>query len=226
MKKFVLTLTLGLLTLCGTQAQNIHLANDLGIAENEVEAIKERIANKVDELQRNIQDMAGIGTMSHKGKMEVCNITLKLFIGEGNEYDTLVMTPYGYEPKRHQAVQMGYINSKALKKRQYKPMRDYFRQLINRSEDPKYRYKKVVIEAADAVRVDNLSRTGDGHYMATAHILQHFCGYSGDGRLMYHDYTAKTVTIYIDRIDISAPDGELITIWDIKLGDIDCNDIW
>lgn len=226
MKRLLFILALGCLTLCGAQAQNVYLANDLGIEAGEVEAIKERIVNKVDELQRNIQDMAGIGTMSHKGKMEVCNITLNLFIGEGNDYDTLVMTAYGYEPKRHQAVRMGYINSKANKKRQYMPMRDYFRQLIRRSEDPKYRYRKVVIEAADAVRVDNLSRTADGHYMATAHILQHFCGYSGDGRLMYHDYTAKTVTIYINRLETSAPDGELITIWDIKLGDIDCDDIW
>ena len=90
------------------------------------------------------------------------------------------------------------INSKYKKFKSHYPMTTYLSNLIKRSETPNYRYSQIVIEAADAVRVDNFSIIGDGRYVATAHILQHFMGYSSDGRrVQYEDYTAKTITIYI-----------------------------
>ena len=105
-------------------------------------------------------------------------------------------------------------------------MTTYLSNLIKRSETPNYRYSQIVIEAADAVRVDNFSKIGDGRYVATAHILQHFMGYSSDGRrVQYEDYTAKTITIYINRLEINTPEG-INVIWQILLGDVDCDDIW
>ena len=62
--------------------------------------------------------------------------------------------------------------------------------------------------------------------MATAHILQHFIGYGKDGtRIQYEDYTAKTITVYIERLEILTPEGYDYQ-WDILLGDVDCDDIW
>ena len=106
------------------------------------------------------------------------------------------------------------------------PMTTYLSRLIKNSETPNYRYSQIVIEAADAVRLDNFSPVGNGKYMATAHILQHFVGYGKDGvRKLYEDYTSKNITIYINRLEIATPEG-MQYIWQILLGDVDCDDIW
>ena len=206
-------------------AQHVNLANDLGIAEEDKEAITERIVAKVDELQRGIQDMAGIGTMSRKGKEGQRDVILKLFIAEGKPYTARVPSRWGEYKDSTCQVMMTIINSKLKKKRERRPMRHYFNQLIERSVNPNYRYKKVVIEAADAVRVDNFTKVGEGKYMATAHILQHFAGYSGDGHIIYHDYTAKTIAVEITRLEQNTEEG-VVTMWNILLGDVDCDDIW
>ena len=225
MKRIIIAMALCIATYFGTNAQNVNIVNDLNIAPEEVEAVRQRIIDKVDELQDNIQRMAGIGTMSHKGKVEVKGITLKLFMGEGESYKERIPTPNGFTETEHDGVRMSVINSKYKKARRYLPMPSYFDGLIRNSEAQDYRYKKIIIESADGVRVDNFSRVGDGRYVATAHILQHFAGYGGDGRLVYHDYTAKTITIYINRIEEESPEG-LVTHWMILLGDVDCDDIW
>ena len=225
MKRIIIIIMLCVATCFGTNAQNVNIVNDLNIAPEEVEAVRQRIVDKVNELQDNIQRMAGIGTMSHKGKEDVKSITLKLFLGEGEEYRERIPSPWGFKDTIHEGVKMGVINSKYRKVRRYLPMPNYFNGLIRNSEAQNYRYKKIVIESADGVRVDNFSKVGDGRYVATAHILQHFAGYGGDGRLMYHDYTAKTITIYINRIEEESPEG-LVTHWIILLGDVDCDDIW
>ncbi|MBQ6306053.1 MAG: hypothetical protein IJK78_05775 [Bacteroidales bacterium] len=227
MKRFLVTLAFCLSFATFAAAQNVQLINDLGIHEDELADVQERIAEKVDDFQRWIQDLAGRGNVSHNTKMEIYDRTLKLFIGEGKSYTTQVPNPYGgYTDQVHQAVTMSIINSKYNKIRTKQPMTTYLSNLIKRSENPNYRYKQVVIEAADAVRVDNFRRVGDGRYMATAHILQHFMGYGKDGmRVQYEDYTAKTITIYINRLEIATPEG-MNYIWQILLGDVDCDDIW
>ena len=105
-------------------------------------------------------------------------------------------------------------------------MKQYLFNLIQRSENPNYRYKRIVMEAADAVRVDNFSKQSEGRYVATAHILQHFAGYSAEGWKVYEDYTSKTIEIIINRVEITLPDGSLTVFWEILLGNIDCDDIW
>jgi len=226
MKKFFISLAFCLSLAATAIAQNVQLINDLGIEENELADVQERIADKVDDFQRYLQDLAGRGNMSHKAKMDVYAEALKLFIGEGEPYK--VREPYynGYREKMHDAVKMTTINSKYLKIRTPYPMTEYLTNLVKRSEAPNYRYKQVVIEAAAAVRVDNFSKVSEGRYMATAHILQHFIGYGKDGtRIQYEDYTAKTITVYIERLEILTPEGYDYQ-WDILLGDVDCDDIW
>ena len=40
------------------------------------------------------------------------------------------------------------------------------------------------------------------------------------------DYTDKTITIYINRIEVDLPSGEVGHYWEILLGDVDCDDVW
>lgn len=223
MKKHIITITLCLFGFLTANAQNVNLVNDLGLLDqSELDAVTERIIQKVDDFQVAVQDLARIGNMSVSAKQELSAQTIKLFIGDGKPYH--VKDLYGRDTI-HSAVTMSTISSKYKGRRTRQPMVSYLQMLVKRSMDRTYRYKKVIIEAADAVRVDNLSKVGDGRYIATAHILQHFVGFRGDGMKMYEDYTAKTITIYINRFEQTTPDGE-IKYWDIKLGDIDCNDIW
>jgi hypothetical protein len=227
MKRLFITLAFCFSLSVAAVAQNVQLVNDLGIQSDELADVQERIAEKVDDFQRWIQDLAGRGNVSHNTKIEIYDRTLKLFIGEGKSYRTQEPSPYGgYIEKEHEAVKMTNINSKYKKLKSHYPMTTYLSNLIKRSETPNYRYSQIVIEAADAVRVDNFSKIGDGRYVATAHILQHFMGYSSDGRrVQYEDYTAKTITIYINRLEINTPEG-INVIWQILLGDVDCDDIW
>lgn len=227
MKRLFITLAFCFSLSVAAVAQNVQLVNDLGIQADELADVQERIAEKVDDFQRWIQDLAGRGNVSHNTKMEIYDRTLKLFIGEGKSYKVEEPNPYGgFTEKMHEAVKMQTINSKYSKVKTKTPMTTYLSGLIKRSETPNYRYKQIVIEAADAVRVDNFSRIGDGRYTATAHILQHFVGYGKDGvRVLYEDYTAKTIKIYINRLEIATPEGYNY-IWQILLGDVDCDDIW
>lgn len=227
MKKFFLIVAFCLSLSSVVMAQNVQLVNDLGIQEDELEMVQNRIAEKVDDFQRYLQDLAGRGDMSHQTKMERYDQTLKLFIGEGKSYWAEIPGPYGgFITKMHEAVKMQTIKSKYSKERNPYPMTVYLSNLIKRSEDPNYKYKQIVIEAAAAVRVDNFSKVGEGRYSATAHILQHFVGYGKDGvRIQYEDYTAKTITVYINRIEIDTPEGHDY-YWEILLGDVDCDDIW
>ncbi len=227
MKKFFLILAFCLSLSSVVMAQNVQLVNDLGIQEDELEMVQNRIGEKVDDFQRYLQDLAGRGDLSHETKMKRYDLTLKLFIGEGKPYPAEIPNPYGgFTQKMHEAVKMQTINSKYNKKRSSYPMTVYLTNLIKRSEDPNYKYKQIVIEAAAAVRVDNFSKVGEGRYSATAHILQHFVGYGKDGvRIQYEDYTAKTITVYINRIEIDTPEGRDY-YWEILLGDVDCDDIW
>lgn len=226
MKKIIITVALCLSVVVSAVAQNVHIANDLGIQEDELADVKERIVEKVDDFQRWLQSLAGRGNVSHNTKMEIYDQTLRLFIGEGKSYKIEVPNTYGgFSEQINPAVTMSIINSKYNKIRTKQPMTTYLTNLIKRSETPNYRYSQILIEAADAVRVDNFSRRGDGRFTATAHILQRFVGYGKDGRLQYQDYTAKTITIYIDRVEIITQEG-IDYYWDIRLGDVDCDDIW
>lgn len=225
--KRIFTLALALVTMLVMQAQNVNVVNSQNMTEEEVQEISLRIKQKVDEFQRYVQDMAEKNNIPHTTKMEERDLALKLFIGKGESYTLTVPTPYGEREQSYPAVTMGIIKSKYNKKyRSHIPMNNYLSDLIKRSENPNYRYKRIVMEAADAVRVDHFSRVGDGVYKAVAHIVQHFAGYNAEGWKVYEDYTSKQIEVIIHRVEINTPDGSLTTYWEILLGNIDCDDIW
>ncbi len=210
------------------KAQNISIIDDLAQSIDDFEDVEERIQEKVEDFYSYLQCLAGRDNVSHAAKMEIYDRVLLFFIGEGKPFTILVPNPNGgYSEQIHEAVTMSTINPKYNKMRTKQLMTTYLSNLIKRSDNPNYRYKQVVIEAADAVRVDNFRRVGDGRYMATAHILQTFIGYGKDGmRQSYVDYTAKTITIYVNRLEFDTPDGNTEYIWQILLGDVECEDVW
>ena len=217
-KSLLIVVVLCFAVVAPAKAQNISIIDDLGLSIDDFEDVEERIQEKVEDFYSYLQCLAGRDNVSHAAKMEIYDLVLHFFIGEGEPFTILVPNPNGgYSEQIHEAVTMSTINPK-YKKYFKRPMTTYLSNLIKRSDNPNYRYKQVVIEAADAVRVDNFIRVGDGRYMATAHILQHFIGYGEDGmRVQYEDYRVKTITIYINRTEY---------LWQILLGDVECDDVW
>lgn len=195
--------------------------------DDSFEDVVERIQEKMEDFYSYLQCLAGRDNVSHAAKMEIYDRVLHFFIGEGKPFTVLVPNPNGgYSEQIHAAVTMSTINPKYNKMRTKQLMTTYLSNLIKRSDNPNYRYKQVVIEAADAVTVDNFRRVGDGRYMATAHIIQTFIGYGKDGmRQSYMDYTVKTITIYVNRLEFDTPDGSTEYIWQILLGDVECDDV-
>ena len=198
------------------------------LSGEDFENVAAEIKKKVKNFQRCIGHLAG-NEYSHGEKVDIRKRALVLFMGEGDRYLYYEPTRDGYDTSMHNAVVMGSAPSKNNRnQRKYEPMKDYLSRLIRNSEDRKYRYKKVVIEGADIVTVDNFRKVGDGRYMAAAHFLQKFQGYYSADMVSaaYQDYSAKTITIFINLIETEQHDGSSEHYWEIKLGDVDCDDVW
>lgn len=189
--------------------------------------VTSEIKTKVANFQRYVNNLAG-NSFSHDEKEERYQLALELFIGKGNPYEIIVPTRYGERKEYHEAVKMGVFPSKNSKERKYYYMKDYLSSLISKSENPNYKYKKIVIECSRAIRIDNFRKIGDGRYVGSAHYLQKYTAYKSidSNTPAYWDYTGKTITIYINRIEIDLPDGSTEHYWEILLGDVDCDDVW
>lgn len=203
-------------------------ATSNNLSGEDFENVASEIKKKVKNFQRCVGHLAG-NEYSHGEKVDIRKRALVMFMGEGERYTMAVPTRDGYDTVWHNAVVMGSAPSKNNRNlRKYEPMKDYLSRLIKNSEDRNYRYKKVVIEGADIVTLDNFKKVGDGRYIASAHILQKFTGYySADMvKAAYQDYTAKTITIFINLVETEQHDGSSEHYWEIKLGDVDCDDVW
>ena len=185
----------------GILAQNVTLSN-----EDKVE-LQTRVKQKIEDFQLHLGTI-GSKNVSESSKNAATASALELFIGKGRPYE--YTDDYGNR-RTHEPVKMQTSN----KRRKYppKPMTQYLQHLRNLT------YTKVVIEAADAVRVDNIFETSDGKYEAVAYFSQKFCGYR-DGKLVYNDVTEKKVKIYVEKEVIPRPDGSGQVIWQVLLGDI------
>ncbi len=229
MKKVILLISL--LTLSVSAFSQVPVDDDNLTGElsgEDFNNVATEIKKKVKNFQRWVGQLAG-NEYTHNEKVDIRKKALVHFMGEGERYKLAVPTHDGFDTIWHNAVVMGSAPTKKNKKiRNYEPLKDYLSRLISNSENPNYRYKKVVIEGADVVTLDNFRKTRDSSYVATAHILQKFTGYySADMvRAAYQDYTAKTITIFINLIDVPQHDGGSKRYWQIKLGDVDCDDVW
>lgn len=188
--------------------------SDVSLTDDEKEALTERIKQKLDDFQDELKIV--VGGKERSTKLAGKEAALKLFIGEGERYK--YTDNNGYE-KWHKAVQMQTSSKRWGIKTQ--SMKSYLNALTLMQG---YRYDKVTIDQADAVRVGSISSVGNGKYVAIASICQHFCGYK-DGRLVINDYDIKTVKVYINKIEYQTPDGNIV-IWEAKLGDFKVSETW
>lgn len=181
--------------------------------------IKTIIEMKVEVFQGYVTDLAG-NKFSRQEKEVKYREALTYFIGRGNRYEIVVPSSYGEDRTQwHEPVQMGVFTSKYNPKRKYQPMKDYLNKLMNNK-----RYDEVNIEYAQGIKIDTYTKVGDGRYMALAHFLQKYSAKNKE--FTYVDYTDKTITIYINRIEVDLPSGEVGHYWEILLGDVDCDDVW
>lgn len=189
----------------------------------ELQQVDEEILAKVKLFQRYVNNLAG-NSFTHSQKEQRYQLAMNLFINRGEPYDIIVPSEEGDVVQKHEAVKMCVITSKRTQVRKNYPMKQYLRTLIRNSENPNYRYQKVVIEGSDVIKIDNYRKVGDGQYMALAHYVQKFSAYQSAemGRASYNDYTRKTIAIYINIFEIDQPDGSTRNYIQVLLGDVDC----
>ena len=184
------------------------LAQQVVLSEEDKGELQIRVKQKIEDFQMHLGTIASKAGVSEASKDAATTSALELFIGKGKSYE--YTDDYGNR-RLHDPVMMQTSN----RYRKYPPklMTQYLKSLRNLT------YTKVVIEAADAVRVDNIFETPDGKYEAIAYFSQKFCGYK-DGKLVYNDVTEKKVKIYVEKEVIPTPTGTEQVIWQVLLGDI------
>lgn len=210
MKK-IITLIIALLVVSNS---NMFGQGNGTLSQEDNEALTERIKEKLDDFQDELKIV--VGGKEKSTKQAAVTTALKLFIGGGNRYQYLDNS--GIE-RWHRAVQMQTSSRRRGIVQQ--SMKSYLNALTLMQG---YRYDKVTIDQADAVRVDNIKPAGNGKYVAIATICQKFCAYK-DGKPVIIDYDVKTVKVYIDKNEYITPDGNVV-IWEAKLGDFKVTETW
>ncbi len=206
MKKiYIFVLMVAMMPLFGN-AQTIELT------ENQRKEMEVRIKQK---LETFLDYLAYVASKDKEAQDDAIKSTLALFIGKGYPYEMPDL--YGVMT-RYEGVKMQTASIRKNRKGSYykvvkdpELLRDYLQRLKGMP------YSRVTIEQVGAIRVDNIYKTGDGRYQATAHFCQDFAGYR-DGKIAYHDRTTKSIKIYINLIDVDgSPEGQT---WQVLLGDM------
>lgn len=180
------------------------------LTPTEKEALQRRVKDKIDEFQFYMGQLADKESTSTQVKNNAFNLSLKLFIGECEDYK--IFNPDLGRNELKSAVRME-TSSKNRPTKSRKKMKLYLDNLRNTKA-----YTQIEITDADVVRVDNIYKVGD-HYECMAYFCQKYVGYR-DGRVVYSDITTKKVSVYIEAIEVPRPDGSVQTIWNALLGDV------
>lgn len=181
------------------------------LTDEQKKIFQERVKQKVEEFTFSLARVVD-NSLSHNVRKANVNMLFCLFIGEAGPYS------YFDEELKDTIYSSGVRMQVSSVSRTYKSNRS-LKEYVHRLYNPETRgsslsYSKIVIESADAVRVDNIERVGN-RYECVASFTQRFIGFR-DGKVEYIDETTKRVRCYIDHTEL--PTGE--TIWDAKLGDI------
>lgn len=182
------------------------------LTDNQKKIFQQRIKQKVDEFQSSLSSVVD-KKLSHQNRSESVTNLFKLFMGKGEAYSY-----YDEDLDRR-------VNSTGVKIQTSSTNRAYsssqkLKSYIYKLYDPatgksKMNYEKIVIESADAVRVDNIQKSANGNYECVAYFTQKFIGYR-DGKITYSDKTSKKIRCYI--IYKQLPSGK--EIFEAFLGDI------
>lgn len=187
------------------------------LSQDEINTIEQRIEEKVNDFISYLPEIAAKSDKSDEEKKtakEYIKIALKLFIGEGEDYQYVDNSG---TTRRHDAVKMQTTSRGVPNKPQ--PMKRYLNRLMALP------YTKVEVDTVHAVRIDrHLFQTGENTFTATASFLQAFRSYR-DGRLIINDKDVKQVTVYVTRVIIDVF-GKSEVKWEIQLGDIKVTSKW
>jgi len=184
------------------------------LTEEDKKQIKERIIDKLEDFQFWLGEIANKKN-SQQVRTNAIKSNIVLFIGKCDPYT--VTNPKTGEIEIKDAVKMetSSIRNGVVHKNPSQRMKQYLKNLLNNKS-----YSNIKIEQADAVRVDNLRKVGDGEYEAIAYFCQYFTGYRGDGNhVVYSDYTEKAVRILIEVEEVKQI-GKTEKVIKIKLGDM------
>ena len=180
------------------------------LTDSQKESLQRRVKDKVDEFQFWIGQLADKKSTSMEVKNNAYNLSLKLFIGECEDYSI-------YDPELGRNVFKSAVRMETSSKYRSSKSRTLMKRYLNNLRNNQT-YTQIEITDADIVRVDNIYRVGD-HYECMAYFCQKYVGYR-EGRVVYSDITTKKVRVFINAIQIPRADGSTETIWNALLGDI------
>ena len=216
-KYIIITIAVAAFVIYPINAKSSVFHDDEELTQEEKTELSLKIKQNLEDFQDYLRTITSNDVSSEVKDMAIEN-ALNLFIGKGKPY--IMYDPYSNDKIWNEGVKMQTSSSRGTKRVQL--MSTYLNRLKGMIGGI---YSKIIIESADAVKVDDIYATGDGRYMCTAIICQHFCGYSENGYVQYEDWTTKKIKIHIDKTTIAIPDGEK-NIWKIRLGDMNVIDTW
>lgn len=180
MKKITHIIVFFTFIVCCTQVF-AQTTNDL--SPEELKMFQTEVRNRVKRFQRYITFIG-----SKKNNLETKNVyirqTLKLFIGEGEDYKD---TDGNLQP----AVRMQLSNTRTRKK-YWRKTKQYLYNLI------KLGYRELHITWADVCRVGEFHKVRDGLYIATVYISQRFEGVRDNSSTINID--EKRITVYLEEV--------------------------
>lgn len=173
-------------------------SNDL--SPEELKIFQTEVKNRVNRFQKYITFIG-----SKKNNIETKNAyirqTLKLFIGEGEDYKD---TDGNIQP----AVRMQLSDTRSRQKR-WRKTKQYLYNLT------KVSYRELNITWADVCRVGEFHKVRDGLYVATVYISQKFEGMKDNYTVV--NYDEKAITVYLEEIVTVAGSRYNIFFGDIEV---------
>ena len=158
-------------------------ANEL--SEEELHIFQTEVKHRVKRFQNYLTFIASKRNNLQTKKAYIKQ-TLKLFIGEGNEYKD-------YYGNLQPAVRM-QINVSG--KKVWRKTKDYLNNLT------KLNYQRLDITWADVCRVGEFHKIREGLYVATVYITQKFSGMRDNYSVI--DVDEKAITIYLEEVSTIA----------------------
>lgn len=173
-------------------------SNDL--TSEELKIFQTEVKNRVNRFQNYIT-FIGSKKNNIETKKAYIRQTLKLFIGEGEDYKDV-------DGNMQPAVRMQLSDTRSRQKR-WRKTKQYLYNLT------KVSYRELNITWADVCRVGEFHKVRDGLYVATVYISQKFEGEKDNYSVV--NYDEKAITVYLEEIVTVAGSRYNIFFGDIEV---------
>lgn len=184
------------------------------LSEDQKGEIEQAVRNKVNDFISYLPEIAATSKKSMEIRKEAKRykaLTLKLFIGEGEEY------PYAdargnermHAPVTMQTTSRGIINKP-------KRLTTYLDRLMALP------YYRVEVDTCQAVKLtNNIHKIGENKWACTVYYIQAFKAYNRENGIIINDKDPKKVTVYITREEVFNPKTGIVNeFYVVQLGDI------